>query len=122
MSADVQRLVDIDDRHLARVPLGRSRMLRALSLALFGLTVRTMLPEAASAQAPYPCYGAPRCSCCNERFCCAYPSCTSESDLCHSGTQCWWTCARGWYWICCDWREGSTGALCICSEGTNYEC
>lgn len=113
---------------LARdVRFGRSRALRVLAGGLFGLATGLVLrarPASAHHLAePWPCYGGPRCHCCNGRYCCS--DCHAHSFLgCQSGGQCWNYYPvpyQGYYYRCCDWHELYAGQhyLCIC-RGTFY--
>jgi hypothetical protein len=114
--------LDLAEHELEHVTFGRSRMLRRMGTGLFGVVTGVLL-KAAPAEAthtgvPYPCYGYDKCHHCYYEHCTQY--CTGVSYAgCHTGVQCWTTCAPNHYrYRCCDWRErfpGGTSHYCICS-------
>jgi hypothetical protein len=113
MSADVIGLVDDNPAMLSNVRFGRNRLIRALSVSLFGYTVSSLLKPLVAGAGPYPCYGAaPRCpgDCCG---------CNCAPRNTCGGNQCWYMCGGSLYWRCCDYTcDGST--TCICSVPVGY--
>jgi hypothetical protein len=106
------------------VRFGRSRFLGAASAALGAVAAKLWFPERAAAAAPNGCYGYDACSCCNGSRCCR-GDCRGGNYGCHSGGQCWYTCAYSGSSLvkfkCCDFGFGGGGAACIC-RGTVGPC
>jgi len=119
--------IESEEHLLARVPFGRSRALALIGGALFGLALQIVAPQYARAghgAAPFPCGGFGVCHCCatgiNQPTCCEN-GCTPLTDHsdCRSGTQCWYTCSCGDYYICCDFNtleQNNNHGHCICSQ------
>ena len=91
---DFRRLVDVeanlDDRHMSQVRFGRSRFLRAASLALFGLAaglVAVPPPVAKAAPTPEYCHDAPGCNKCRGSRCIS-SNCSPLSTSCINGRRC----------------------------------
>lgn len=110
-----------------QVPVERSRFLRLMAAAIFGLAVKAASPHAASAghgTIQYPCFGAGPCHCCNGRYCCE-SWCSWHSNFDHPGHGCPSSNYQCWYAVdefacklyeCCDWHAASVGdwEICIC--------
>lgn len=149
MSVEMERLVDLDERDLALVPLGRNRVFRTLGVALFGLAVAMVAPKAVSADQPPPgpgggCFGWEPCRyCAGDAYTYGGWQCTASGcappgyDLgCPGGGQCWNSCYSGSIYQCCDWYDPAGGCnpdkvaatnnpnnayICIC-VGWNGNC
>lgn len=116
MAADLRTLVDDPDQLLARVPLGRNRLLRAMGVTLFGAAITLLVPQRATAthQNPSPCWGAGRCHECT--MWCGCSECTAHNGQCYGAGphgHCWNVCAYGRYTRCCDYDSPTVG-FCIC--------
>lgn len=115
------------DELLESVPFGRSRALRLMGSVLLGAAVQLTAPRlarAAHGTAPYPCFNAGECHCCDGSAgpaTCCESGCT-RANTCNEGWDCWYTCPPGATQVyrCCDWNSSS--GLCICSELTQLQC
>ena len=120
VAPNTRRSVDLDEHDLAKVPFGRNRFLRALGIALFGLTVQSILPQTVAA-APYPCFGYPTCSCCSGHNCCASGCCAvTGHSHCPGGGQCWYVCTGGGMFKCCDYHYGCPSNCSTCGSANPY--
>lgn len=119
MAAELRTLADDSDEMLARVPLGRNRLLRTMGVTLFGAALTLFIPQRAGAThtSASPCFGYNRCDECDP-----YCGCTGCSPLynvgCPNGSStynCWVVCQGSSHRLrnCCDYRNPS-GAPCIC--------
>jgi hypothetical protein len=123
MSSDI---MELDATQLEDVRFGRNRVLKALGTAFFGLVAHRLV-TAAPAEAqhntpPGPCFGFPRCHYCYGDTCTQYCHWHSvPHSHCPSGGQCWYGCANGLLYRCCDWHEqfpGHEHHHCLCRSGS----
>ena len=119
MLAGIRNLVDGEEQHLARIPMGRQKFLRTLGVGLFGFATTLIMPKTAFAThqpISCPCTGR-KCHCCNsQNECCETPSCPSTGYCWYAagGTPECPTCA---VWECCDYTNPSNDT-CVCMKKT----
>lgn len=116
-------VLQIDEKALSGVRLGRNRFLAALGGVVFGATGalfgRTELAWGLCGDVS-PCYGFQKCCCCSGTACCQ-AGCKKPSIVtCGSpwSPWCWNHCTTNGFRItCCDWVNGNN-LYCICREKT----
>jgi hypothetical protein len=116
----------------SEVMFGRSRALKLLGGAFFGLVTHRLVRSApALAQhntPPGPCFDYPRCHYCNGSTCyqyCHWHSAYGYDIGCPSSFQCWLGCANGLVYQCCDWHEvfpGHSQHGCLCRSSALAYC
>jgi hypothetical protein len=100
----------LDDEHLSEVRFGRSRFLRNMGLALFGLATGVFAAPPRDADAAPPgCHGGPTCGTCHGTRC---RLCRRRAYSC-GGYHCWRIRIGCRVYACCDWVSRG-GYLCIC--------
>jgi hypothetical protein len=126
MSADVTTEHEAE-RSTTKIPFPRNRFLTVTSAALFGTATKLLAPDIARAThqpPPGPCEGCNKCDCCV-----AGPGCTccDGGGPCYNcgcitnpSSACWYTCASGFLWKCCDFKQG--GRCCICAQYIGTVC
>lgn len=108
-----ERLVDVD---LDQVRFGRSRFLAGAGALLLLTAVR--LTGGDRAAAFYPCTGTD-CTCCSGSSCCT-SGCMDKNCVCDECSHCWWMCANGVEYQCCDYD--SPNGECVCTWQTPISC
>jgi hypothetical protein len=122
----VSLIEETDEEQLSRIRFGRSRFLKAMSVAVFGFLADKMLVAqpayAATCGSASPCGPSPRCCCCSGTTC-TCTGCRARVGECPSGGQCWFVCNStiGRIVQCCDWWTAQ-GERCICSKVTGATC
>lgn len=103
-----------------QVVMGRSRVLKYLGGALFGVAVSVFVPGTANAAIPAGCFGWNRCPTCYGSSCTG--GCVSYSGACPSGQSCWWGCSNSKKVRCCDCYCPGPGIYCICPGYSTSPC
>jgi hypothetical protein len=123
VSIEIIRHELFDSGGRAGTRIRRSRFLMISAAGLFATATKLFLPDAAKADV-FPCHGCPLCNCCVAGPGCC--SCDGGGPCLDCGcstnpySACWYVCSSGYYWNCCDFRQG--GACCICKQFTGTPC